>query len=250
MLGSIIGAGASILGGILGSNSAKKTAQMNIKHQREFAQHGVRWKVADAKAAGIHPLYALGASTVPFSPVSGYTGDYGVSEAGQNIGRAIDAGSTRSERNTSFSRTANALTLERMGLQNDILKAELASKAAVIGQAGRAPPKPIANATAPTGDDTSNWWFGKKVAGIPGHDPQEVAEKNIGEMANVTHGIPHGTVQLWNRLKASHVPPKRWKHLPVAEDLWKLEQRARKAKWLAEKSSTLKRRYGYHGSVY
>lgn len=28
--------------------------------QREFAQQGIRWKVEDAKAAGLHPLYALG----------------------------------------------------------------------------------------------------------------------------------------------------------------------------------------------
>lgn len=42
----------------------------NMQMQRDFAQHGVRWKVADAKAAGLHPLAALGANVSSPSPVS------------------------------------------------------------------------------------------------------------------------------------------------------------------------------------
>lgn len=37
--------------------------------QREFAQMGVRWRVADAKAAGLHPLAALGTSGASATPV-------------------------------------------------------------------------------------------------------------------------------------------------------------------------------------
>lgn len=56
-------AGLNLLGGYLGSKSASDANQSNAELQREFAQHGIRWKVADAKAAGIHPLAALGATT-------------------------------------------------------------------------------------------------------------------------------------------------------------------------------------------
>lgn len=40
----------------------------NYEMQREFAQNGIRWKVADAQAAGLHPLYALGGGGAAFAP--------------------------------------------------------------------------------------------------------------------------------------------------------------------------------------
>ncbi len=101
-IGSAIGAVGSIAGGILGANSAQSVAGLNYEAQKEFAQNGIRWKVEDAKRAGIHPLYALGASTQGFSPVSGYRGDYGISDAaahlGQGFERAQQAKMTKEER--------------------------------------------------------------------------------------------------------------------------------------------------------
>ena len=55
----------SVVSGLFGKSEADK----NIKYQKQFAQHGIRWKVEDAKAAGLHPLYALGANTHSFTPV-------------------------------------------------------------------------------------------------------------------------------------------------------------------------------------
>lgn len=86
---------------------ARETTAQNIALQREFAQMGIRWKVEDAKAAGLHPLYALGGSGAAFAPSptlvhgsppevraalqdappqSGYLGTMG-----QDIGRALTA---------------------------------------------------------------------------------------------------------------------------------------------------------------
>lgn len=62
LIGSaLIGGASSLLGGLFGRSSAKKTAAAN----RELNQNKIQWTVADAKKAGIHPLAALG------SPVSG-----------------------------------------------------------------------------------------------------------------------------------------------------------------------------------
>lgn len=101
-IGGVVGGVGSIVGGLIGANSAQQTAGLNYDAQKEFAQNGIRWKVADAKAAGIHPLYALGASTPQFSPVQGYGGDYGISDAlnsfGQGINRAVEAKQTKEER--------------------------------------------------------------------------------------------------------------------------------------------------------
>lgn len=137
MIDALIGAGASLLGGLINKGSADENraaqqamAQQNIAAQREFAQNGVRWKVDDARAAGVHPLFALGASTHSFSPVSvggGADSSMGdaVASAGQNIGRAVQAGMTRDERTASDALTA--LQLEKAGLENEMLRTQIGS---------------------------------------------------------------------------------------------------------------------------
>lgn len=138
-LGAIIGAGASLLGGILGQNKQEKMAKQNIQLQKDFAQQGIRWKVEDAKAAGIHPLYALGANTTSFSPVSiGSDLATGVQNAGQDLSRAIDATRTNGERTSAITKTMQDLTLQRMGLENELLGAQIAR----VRQAGQPPARP------------------------------------------------------------------------------------------------------------
>ncbi len=69
-LGSVISAGASLVGGAMSAAASKKIAKMQIAAQKEFAQNGIQWRTADAKAAGLHPLYAIGASGATYTPVS------------------------------------------------------------------------------------------------------------------------------------------------------------------------------------
>ena len=118
--------------------SQEKIARENIANQREFAQNGIRWKVADAQAAGLHPLAALGAQTSSFSNVVGadpIKSDFG--GMGQDIGRAIDAGSTSSERTSrlqgAVSKVATSLQLEKASLENDLLRTNIAKTRAQLG---------------------------------------------------------------------------------------------------------------------
>lgn len=96
--GSLISGAASLLGGGISAITGKQSGDREYERQKEFAQNGLRWKVADAKAAGIHPIFAVGANTATYSPQAAVGSDYGVSAAGQNISRAIEAGQTRRER--------------------------------------------------------------------------------------------------------------------------------------------------------
>ena len=125
MLGNIISAGANIIGGLLNRKSQKDSlkaqqamADQNIQLQKDFAQQGIRWKVEDAKAAGIHPLYALGANTHSFSPVGiGTTGGgdslgSSIAAAGQDIGRAINVARTKKEREQAQSQAAQLAGLK------------------------------------------------------------------------------------------------------------------------------------------
>lgn len=137
---ALIAAGASIAGGAIASRSTANAAEQNTAMQKEFAQNGIQWKVEDAKKAGIHPLAALGAQTISYSP--SYVGDSsfgtGIANAGQDISRAIDATRTSGARAAGFEKTVQDLTVQKMGLENQILASQLAT----INQAGHPPARP------------------------------------------------------------------------------------------------------------
>lgn len=96
--GAAIAAGASALGGALSNRANRKAMARQEAFQREFAQHGVRWRVEDAKQAGVHPLYALGAQLPSASPmVIPDSMGPALSEAGQSLGSAVASRQTPQE---------------------------------------------------------------------------------------------------------------------------------------------------------
>lgn len=127
------------VGAVLGSKSVSDTNasnqainERNIALQREFAQSGIRWKVADAKAAGIHPLYAIGGSGATFTPNSiAMQSDPHLANlaksAGQNLGRAVSATQTKNERVQAklYDQRMMDLNLERAALSNDLLRSQI-----------------------------------------------------------------------------------------------------------------------------
>lgn len=130
----------------------REIAQKNLEQQREFAQQGIRWKVADAKAAGLHPLAALGAQTSSFSPISVGSTDTtspGFGDMGQSLGRALEAKTTDAERVSTIApamaKVAQTFQLERMNLENEVLKSDIALKRAQLP-----PPMPGGSIPIPT----------------------------------------------------------------------------------------------------
>lgn len=97
----------------------------NAQLQREFAQNSIRWKVNDAKSAGIHPVYALGASGTSFSPMYSVGStemaddNRWLAEAGQSIAGAIGRTATTEQKQM------QALALENAQLDNEMKKVEL-----------------------------------------------------------------------------------------------------------------------------
>lgn len=143
MIGELIGAGASILGGLMGNKANEKASQKQYEQQKEFAQSGIQWKVKDAEAAGVHPLYALGANTTSYAPQSVGGPDFSfMSQAGQNIGRAIDSTRSNPAKLNAMAQTAQAVQLEGLQLDNDIKRASLNSALALTNQTGSAPGLP------------------------------------------------------------------------------------------------------------
>lgn len=89
-----------MVGDALDPNKSKREAdaqrQAEYANQKEFAQMGVRWRVADARAAGIHPLAALGAQTQSYAPQA-VGGDYGGTDTYAQMGQALGNISTSTQ---------------------------------------------------------------------------------------------------------------------------------------------------------
>lgn len=168
MLPALIGAGASLLGGLFGQSSQKKQMQAQIDAQREFAQSGIQWKVKDAEKAGVHPLYALGAQTTAFSPIGigGSPLAEGISQAGQSIQRGMEAKASLGDR--AYVAKSQALALQRGELENQLL----ASQIARINSPTQMPPPlpPVAGPGAP-----DNWLLAGQTQSMPSASPERFA---------------------------------------------------------------------------
>lgn len=100
----------------------------DIALQKEFAQNGIRWKMEDAKRAGVHPLAALGASGASYSPVSvgDTSGGTAMSNLGQNLTRAAMATRSTDERKAAaLSLIASEKQIEGLTLDNQIKLSQL-----------------------------------------------------------------------------------------------------------------------------
>lgn len=137
MLDFLASAASGVLnwfGGERNRDTQMQIANNNIALQREFAQNGLSWKIADAMRNKdlVHPAYSLGASTTSFSPVS-VGGDMGggLSDIGQDVSRAIMA--TKPNEDRDMAKALSALQLERGGLENELLRTQIRNLNAQVG---------------------------------------------------------------------------------------------------------------------
>lgn len=170
MLGAILGAAGSLASSLLGSSQAKSQQDMQLK----FAKKGIQWKVADATAAGLHPLAALGANTMSYQPIQVGAPDLGA--MGQDVGRAIEATQNGTERATG---KVGLLQLERAGLENDLLRTQIASENARL-RAQLGPPMPTDGGAGNLIPGQGNSLIPSKV--VP---PQLTKGLNLGKGFNV-----------------------------------------------------------------
>lgn len=212
MIGEMISAGGRVLGGFLDRDTANKNrdqeyrlAQQNMAMQKQFAQEGIRWKVADAKEAGIHPLYALGANTTSFSPVSisgGSASNWSdtLGSMGQDISRAVNATRTQGERETGMQEMLHRTQIEGARLDNDIKKTELASRIQKLRQAGSGPGIPGVVPEADKYEDRPRLVSaGQGITTDPYSANAEDFEKRYGDIAQELAGA----VNMWQDYKAT-----------------------------------------------
>lgn len=111
--GAVLQAGAQIADKTIPYVIDNHWKHRQIAEQERFARNQIQWRVEDAKQAGIHPLYALGAST--FSPNLDLVG--GQASGGFGFSDAFDTVT-----NSKFNKELQAQTLEKNQLEIDGLK--------------------------------------------------------------------------------------------------------------------------------
>lgn len=194
-LGPALGAAASVVGGMFSRDAQRDAnaanaaaAQQNIKLQKQFAQEGIRWKVEDARAAGIHPLYALGASTNSFAPVSvGAVPESGlgagIANAGQDLSRAINATRTGPERIEASA--ISKLQMEGLALDNDIKRATYASAVQRLQQNQNPPIPSVGGFEVPEANKAEErqplMALGNRVQTSPDTSPAKAWEDQLGD---------------------------------------------------------------------
>lgn len=155
-MADLLGALGTGIGGILNyigakdaQSNAKDIATQNINTQYDFAQNGIKWKVNDATQAGINPLYAIGASTANFSPVSvGSSNTLAplgemAKDLGQDLSRSVDATRTGAERVAARVGTAQQIESNKLDLDWKKLRVEeMQMRVAKLKSAQIGPPMP------------------------------------------------------------------------------------------------------------
>lgn len=102
----------------------------NIEWQKEFAKHGISWKVEDAARAGLHPMAALGAQVSQFVPSSVSPDTSGFEKMGQKAGSALTKLSTILN---PIERKKDMEELRALKLSNDLLQIDKNDRLKSVG---------------------------------------------------------------------------------------------------------------------
>jgi hypothetical protein len=140
LIGGPAGAGVGALAGsaVTGAAAARENNAANeantekqIQLQKDFAQHGLSWKIEDAKSSGIAPLAALGATGASYTPITTQheSPKGAAAAAGQDISRAM------------FQNALTNLQLQGTDLDNQLKMAQIGKlKADTLAVGQRNPP--------------------------------------------------------------------------------------------------------------
>lgn len=157
---------------------AWKQSLRNEDFQKQLATHGIRMRVADAEAAGLHPLVAAGVNPAGGNPVSvNFTGGAGGSGGsrwanamagmGQDITRAAMATATQEERAESKARVASMeASTEEAKVRKQVAMAEL--------ERLKNPPMPSAYQLYQMPDGSSMMYYTPEFANAIQADPLQM----------------------------------------------------------------------------
>lgn len=183
--GAVLGAVGSLFGGAMKDRSDRKAEERARAYSLDDQTHQVQRRVEDAKAAGIHPLAALGMpSTGSFaSAIGGSSMGDAIADGAAQIGGAIDG--ARSSAKAGPLEAAQLRVLQSEAARNEAEAQSLlaaTSRSAIAGARRDATNLSIGGVP---------WDFG------PG-DPQAALENEVGEIADL-YGLGRSLTGLANQ---------------------------------------------------
>lgn len=236
MIDSLIKGAFDLAGGFLGQQGAREAAERNAAMQKQIndenwahslhmAQNSIQMRANDAAAAGIHPLYALGASTMSFAPaqVGASSPNFNAPLAdslrsmGQDVSRAAGAALSPAQKTVAAvgaqqQVASNKLDLETKSLNNTLLRAKIAKEvgtppgAPVIGPTLE--PGPViqpqdkVKGTAPLTISGNRWGVDRSTS------PMKDFEDRYGDEGPVASMMPF--MVLDRDLQHNYGPPESW----------------------------------------
>lgn len=125
-----LGPAISAVAGLIAGDKARKAQNQANDRAVELANDSIQRRVADARAAGIHPIYALNASGAATPAIQ--AGDYRhLAEAGQDLGRAVTAAQGNNDRiqtmteQRAWNQEQHAMTREAHQMEMELQRARL-----------------------------------------------------------------------------------------------------------------------------
>ncbi len=109
---ALIGAGASLLGGLFANSAAKSAAAKQMAFQKETLQHQYQWGMEDMRKAGLNPILAYKQGGAGSASGSSYTP--------QNVGSAAVQGASTA--------AASAIAQKMQDVQFENIKADTGLK--------------------------------------------------------------------------------------------------------------------------
>ena len=102
----------------------------------DLAKNTIKYRTQDAKASGIHPLYALGAPSMSMTPVMSGQGD-SIAQAGDAVGRGISTGYEKQLQQKNLENIQADIDLKKAQSANYVMEAKKASNLMMRQQTGR-----------------------------------------------------------------------------------------------------------------
>lgn len=189
-IGDLIQAGGAYLNTQAQIDAAERQGNVNYDRQKEFARMGIQWRVADAKEAGLHPLFALSGGGAAFAPNPITVGGSGIGSAMEKMGQGVSRAAAASM--TTEQRQVQDAQLKLLAAQTDkeTAHAQFLRSQASGGASGPGNP-PFPSVYPQLGDEMS--WPARMPAAAP-HDLRhafDASKYTPAEVGSVREATPH-----------------------------------------------------------